>query len=152
MRSRSRAATTVAAVAAFALAATGPGGCATGPSPETPIVEAFHPDGSGGPDVATDLRIQNARDLVLELSPGDVIEVEFMIDGDLAGGRATLPVVLRRPLLIHASPAGLRGSIDGGEHWAPLPDLVTGSLDVGLAISRELTANTVTVRLQARVD
>lgn len=139
-----------ATIACLAVVAVVTGCTSVAPPPGTPVLDAFRPDGTGGPDEATVARVKTARGVILRFEPGDVIELDLELTGDLATGTARMPVVVRKPMLIHVGEHGPVGSLDSGVTWSPLRSLATGALDIGLSIAGTDSANSARIRLDAR--
>ena len=134
-------------IAVLVLAATG---CSVAPPAGTPVLEAFRPDGTGGPDEATLVAASHADGVSLRFEPGDVIELTIALEGDLATGEAVVPIVVHRAIMIHMGPDGPVGSLDDGTTWKPLLELVAGSLETSLAMSSKDRSNIAGVRVTAR--
>lgn len=141
-----RAATT----ACLAVVAAVSGCTSVAPPPGTPVLDAFHADGTGGPDETAVTGLDAARGVILRFEPGDVVELDLELTGDLAAGTARMPIVVRQPMLIHVGEHGPVGSLDSGITWSPLRSLATGALEIGLAVSSDESANSARIRLDAR--
>ena len=89
--------------------------------------------------------------MILRFEPGDVIEVTIGLEGDVATGETSVPVTIRRSLMIHAGTDGTIGSLDEGVTWKPLLQLLAGSLETGMSISASDRKNRADVRLDARI-
>ncbi len=126
-------------------------GCSVAPPTGTPVLDAFRPDGTGGPDEATLIAATYADGVTLRFEPGDVIDLTISLEGDLATGEAMVPVVVHRAIMVHMAPTGPVGSLDEGTTWKPLLELLTGSFETGLAMSAKERANVASIRLDARI-
>ena len=125
-------------------------GCSVAPPAGTPVLDAFRPDGTGGPDEATLIAASYADGVTLRFEPDDIIEVTVSLEGDLATGEAVVPVVVHRAIMVHMGPTGPVGSLDEGATWKPLLELLAGSFETSLAMSAKERANIASVRLTAR--
>lgn len=125
-------------------------GCSVAPPAGTPVLDAFRPDGTGGPDEATLIAASYADGVTLRFESGDVVELTIALEGDVATGEAIVPIVVHRAIMIHMGPDGPVGSLDDGTTWKPLLRLLAGSFETNLAMSAKDRANVAGIRVVAR--
>ena len=88
------------------------GGCATVPSPSTPVVEGFRPDGGGGPttEQVEALSRGEGDGIILRFAPGDELVLDLRLDGDVfrSGEDSELSFIVDRPIEAWMGPEGVR--------------------------------------------
>ena len=136
----------VAALVAAALA----GGCSTHDAGRAVRLDAFRPDGTGGPGDSVAAERVLEEGVVYAFERGDVLTVHVRVGGPLVrtGDPAPLEITLEQPLFVYAGPDGLRVSEDGIS-FEPIGEAVGGALAIDLGLSREDRRNDVTLRLEA---
>lgn len=124
-------------------------GCSTVRPDDFPVIEAHHPDGTGG-RLMKDVPSGDAEGYVLDYAAGDevVFTLEFESDVLTLAGPVTATVTLEAPIRVAVRPGGMLVSIDGGE-WLPVLKAFRGSLSTSLSITTEDPVNRGTVGVSA---
>ena len=117
-------------------------GCANTAPNRYPVVEAFHPDGSGGGITPNRDAIKNVEAVVLSYAPGDIIEISVNLASDVMHTETpvTITLVVDRPIRVATDSDGMQVSIDGGPWESPLKAF-KGSFTTGLSTSKKEQAN-----------
>ena len=124
-------------------------GCTTTRPDDYPVIEAHHPDGTGGG--VTGLAPEDApTGAVLEYAAGDEVVFSLELESDVFSveGPVKTTVVLKQPLRVAVGPGGMLVSIDGGG-WEPPLAAFKGSLSSGLSITTDDRINRGTIEITA---
>lgn len=128
------------------------GGCATVPSPSTPVVEGFRPDGGGGPttEQVEALSRGEGDGIILRFASGDEVVLDLRLDGDVlrSGEDSELSFIVDRPIEAWMGPEGVRFRIEGGPWRAPL-EFFTGSLSTSISLGEEDRVNRAVIAIEA---
>ena len=125
------------------------GGCSTPRPDDFPIIEAHHPDGTGG-RVSSEVPEGAPAGYVLEYAAGDEVVFSLELESDVleVDGPVTARVVLIEPIRVAVQSGRMLVSIDGGPWEAPL-QAFQGSISSGLSITTDDPVNRGTVELTA---
>ena len=116
--------------------------CANTTPDRYPVIEAFHPDGSGGGVTPDRDALENMTGSVMSYAPGDEIELTLKLTSNVAHfkGPITKTLIVDRPIRIATGPKGMLVSIDGAA-WQPPLAAFEGAFEASLSILREEQAN-----------
>ena len=127
-------------------------GCTSSPHEGTPVFDAWGVDGSGGEfeHPGQVLAASQEYGVVYRFEPGDVIDLQMAINGDVFRSDEPIQSVLRvqNPVWIHSGPDGLTVSFDGKD-WKSLTDAFSGALALNYSISQDDPRNLVFIQLRA---
>jgi len=117
-------------------------GCSNTAPDRYPVIEAFHPDGSGGGITPDRDALKNMEAVVLSYAPGDIIEISVNLASDVMHTETpvTITLVVDRPIRVATDSDGMQVSIDGGPWESPLKAF-KGSFTTGLSTSKKEQAN-----------
>lgn len=117
-------------------------GCANSTPDRYPVIEAFHPDGSGGGISPDRDAIKDVAGSILSFAPGDEVEISLNLSSDVLHleGPVTATLVVDRSIRIATEPSGMLISIEGGS-WQPPLKAFEGAFGTGLSISRQQQVN-----------
>ena len=124
-------------------------GCASTRPDDYPVIEAHHPDGTGG-GVTGQAPEESPSGYVLEYAAGDEVVFSLELESDVleVDGPVTARVVLIEPIRVAVQSGRMLVSIDGGPWEAPL-QAFQGSISSGLSITTDDPVNRGTVELTA---
>ena len=124
-------------------------GCASTRPDDYPVIEAHHPDGTGG-GVTGQAPEESPSGYVLEYAAGDEVVISIQLESDVLAleGPASTTVVLKQPIRVAVGPGGMLVSIDGGA-WEPPLRAFKGSLTSGLSITADDQVNRGTIEITA---
>ena len=114
-------------------------GCSTVRPDDFPVIEAHHPDGTGG-RLMKDVPSGDAEGYVLDYAAGDEVVFTLEFESDV--------LTLAGPVTVAVRPGGMLVSIDGGE-WLPVLKAFRGSLSTSLSITTEDPVNRGTIGVSA---
>ena len=124
-------------------------GCASTRPDDYPVIEAHHPDGTGG-GVTAQAPGESPTGSVLEYAAGDEVVFSLELESDVLSveGPVRTTVVLKQPIRVAVGPGGMLVSIDGGA-WEPPLRAFKGSLTSGLSITADDQVNRGTIEITA---
>lgn len=116
--------------------------CANTTPDRYPVIEAFHPDGSGGGVTPDRDALKNMTGYVMSYAPGDEIELTLKLTSNAVhfDGPITTTLIVDRPIRIATGPKGMLVSIDG-EPWQPPLAAFEGAFEASLSILKEEQSN-----------
>jgi hypothetical protein len=116
--------------------------CANTTPDRYPVVEAFHPDGSGGGVTPDRDALENMTGSVMSYAPGDEIDLTLKLTSNVTHfkGPVTTTLIVDRPIRIANGPGGMLVSIEG-EPWQRPLAAFEGAFGASLSILREEQAN-----------
>jgi len=93
---------------------------------------------------------QLKRGVVYEFHPGDIVQLWLEVSGAFVKSAQKEPVdiIVQTKMWFFADDTGFYGSVDG-EQFSPLPELVTGSLQVKLDVREDEKSNNLSLRVIA---